>query len=211
MKSTSKRIVLAAVLGLVAGAAGQARAELLLNPSFEQPVLADGTVAGFSSGETIGAGWVVQSGNASIITKGFTVEVPPGTFWPGPSAGNQYLYDGSNLVATTVYQDVSLAAATAYQLTFDMANFLGGGLGSGARVNVDVTINGVSVIGGPTSFTLPLGAGYTTESLDFTTAGAGTYRLLLEQPGGYGTNIDNLSLSAELYPHLLIDRSTHSN
>ena len=181
--------LLVVVAALVAFAPGTARAGLLVNPSFEEPALTPGTFRDFNAGQTIGAGWVVQSGIATIISNGFSPT------WPSATDGSQILFVGEFLTATTVYQDVNLAAATAYRLTFDLSGFSLPNDGNGAVLLVDILTGGTSVLGGPVTFTRPEPSQFAPEVLDFTTAGSGSYRLVLDQPGNHGTNVDNFTLT----------------
>lgn len=174
---------------------GSARAGMLLNPSFEQPVLLPGTDQVFSAGSTIGAGWVVEMGESVVITDDYALG---GVIWPDPTDGSQFLYVGNNLSAAAVYQDVVLGAATPYRLTFDLANFLSP-LG-GARLEVDVLFNGSSILGGAVSFDRPAGAGFAGEVLEFMSNEAGTYRVSLTSPNGFGTNVDNFILTSTTVP-----------
>jgi hypothetical protein len=172
---------------IVGATQAQVGPNLLANPSFEQPALTPGTAS-----DVTPTAWGLLNGIPALITQGYT---GGGVLWPHPTDGSQFLYIGDNATATSLFQDVTLAAATHYRLTFDEANFLSMSDPSGARLSVDVLTNGQSILGGPVTFTRPEGADFATQELDFTTGNAGAYRLLLSQPGGYGTNVDNFNLS----------------
>lgn len=175
-------------LGLVAGA----RADLV-NPSFEQPDVAAGDFQNFFAGETIGSGWVVESGIPAVLGDGVL----------GLTAtdGDQMLYVDNSLLESSLYQDVALAAGTGYRLAFDLSTFDNDANTLGAVLTVDISLGGSSILAAPATFTRPLGsAGFVAQSLDFTTAAGGTYRIRLGAPTGSGTVVDNFSLTPLAVP-----------
>lgn len=169
-------------------------ANLLTNPSFESPVVPAGSFQVFTTGQTIGAGWVVQSAaiNAVVIDQGYA---GGGLVWAPPSDGTQFLYVGNSLSPSTIIQDVGLAAGSPYRLTFDLASFLSSAYTAQVRLDVVEIGSATSVVGGPQTFTRPAGSGFTPEQLNFTTLGAGNYRVTLVGDNGYGNNVDNFSLT----------------
>ena len=179
--------LLAPLIALGIGAwADTARANLLLNPSFEEPVLAPGTFMPFRPGSTIGEGWVVQTGFvADVITNDYGRPT-----FPGASQGNQYLFVGDSFSATVVAQDVTLGAATPFELTFDLAS---GNFGVASALEVDVLRNGVAVA--TSLYTRPPNSGYASQTLDFTSLDAGTYTLRLSQIAGSADFVDNFQLN----------------
>lgn len=171
---------------------------LLVNPSFEDPQVDTGFgyAGAYSAGMTIGSGWKVESADfgAFVIADYYT---GGGVTWADPTDGNQFLYVGTNASSSTIYQDVALQGSTRHVLSFDLAEFLSGYfVSSGAYLLVDVLQNGTSILGGAVPFTRPIGADFATQTLEFTTQAAGEYRLWLRNGGGYGTNVDNFSLTA---------------
>jgi len=167
-----------------------ASAVTLLNPSFEEP---PGTNT-FFPGETIGSGWVVESApTGSVVIHNST---DPNTWHPA-SDGVQQLYMGNHANAAVVYQDIALDALTIYRLTFDLAalkiNF---GVSSAALLDVDILLNGSSILGNPVTFTRPPLGGFEEQELNFTTSSAGIHRLLLSSGQGDPTNVDNFTLTA---------------
>ncbi len=189
------RYILAA--GIVAAGAMAATAQnFILNPSFELPVVGAGSYQVFATGQTIGAGWVVDSSAIAVdvLDKGYA---SGGVTWAPPTHGNQYLYLGDSASAATIRQDVSLAAGGPYRLTFDLANFLSfHGTSAKTTVNVVNLGDSSSVVGGGQDFTRPSGAGYASQELDFTVPQAGNYRVLVSNPDGFGSNVDNFALVA---------------
>lgn len=168
----------------------------LFNPSFELPAIPNGTFVPFTAGQTIGVGWVVDSAvfAADVITAGYT---GGGVTWTPPTHGNQYLYVGDSATASVLHQDVALPGAGSYRLSFDLASFLSA-FAPGAKVSVDILNlgNNSSVIGGSQDFTRASGIGYATQTVDFIAQQAGNYRLTLANANGFGSNVDNFSLTA---------------
>src|SRR5262245_23701329 len=101
-----KHVVLAAVAVFLAGPAGHAKAELIVNGSFEDPVLAPGAFALFTPGQTLGGAWAVLGNPGTNIALSQTLYGEPfnntsrfnaqdgfnsidltGSFNQGPSAG----------------------------------------------------------------------------------------------------------------------------
>jgi len=188
------RMVLVFVVGICALTSASAVRAQLLNPSFEEPDLASGSFDFYGPGQTIGNGWIVGDGGyIDVITDDHNQSAS----WPDPTHGDQFAYIGDSLAAANVFQDIILPAGTTYQLTFDLASFLNS-VGNGARLDLDILFNGNSIIGGPTVFTLPVPHDFAAQSQDFSTGSAGTYRLVLTQPGGYGTMVDNFRLIANV-------------
>lgn len=189
-----KHLPITACVGCVLGSLPLLGAVVVFNPSFEDPVLPYGTYGAYPAGTTIGSGWVVDSAGvgAALIGEGY---VNGGVVWPAPSDGKQFLFVGNGLDFTVMHQDVSLAAGVAYSLTFDLASFLSSPFTANLNVDILDLSTSTSVIGGPQAFTRPALSGFAEQQLDFTTAGAGSYRVVLDSPGGYGNNVDNFELT----------------
>lgn len=186
--------IFAAAFGLcTVVVASTAHANLLTNPSFEEPNVTPGGFDFFGTGQTVGAGWIVgEGGYIDVVTDGHTSS---SASWPNPTDGDQFAYIGDSLQAASMFQDVSLGAGTAYDLSFDLATFLNS-VGSGANLTVDILYSGNSIAGFPQVFTLPVPHDFQSQSLPFTTAAAGDYRILLGNSTGYGTIVDNFVLNA---------------
>jgi hypothetical protein len=190
---------LAALVTVAAvGSLSQAQ-NLLVNPSFEDPKVdaSFGYAGAYTAGATIGSGWVVESADfgAFVIADYYTTG--EGVIFAAPTDGGQFLYVGNNATSSTITQDVVLQGSTQHVLTFDLAEFLPGPYNSnGAFLLVDVRLNGSSILGGVVPFTRPARSGYEKQTLTFTTQDAGEYRLWLRSGSGYGTNVDNFSLTA---------------
>lgn len=167
----------------------------LQNSSFEVPVVAAGAFTRFYSGDTIGAGWIVDSAavDAAVIDRGYQ---GGSATWYAPTDGNQYLYVGDIASVSVIHQDVLLTTIGSHRLTFDLANFAASPFPGGARLTVDVinVASGVSVCGGAHVFTRPLGGGYAQEQLDLNVVQTGAHRLSLESANGFGCNVDNFVL-----------------
>ena len=201
---------LAALITVAAIGAWSQGQNLLVNPSFEDPQVdaSLGYAGAYTAGATIGSGWVVESTDfgAFVIADYYTAG---GVTWADPTDGNQFLYVGTNATSSTIYQDVALQGSTRHVLSFDLAEFLSGYFASsGAYLLVDVLQNGTSILGGAVPFTRPIGADFATQTLEFTTQDSGEYRLWLRNGGGYGTNVDNFSLTAVPAPGAAIAIAT---
>ena len=185
---------LSVLLALTSTVAAQ---NFLLNPSFEEPVVPTGSYQTFSAGQTIGVGWIVDSTaiQTVVVDRDYT---GGGVVWAPPTDGRQYLYVGNNASAATIHQDFPLVTPGAYRVTFDLANYLSNLFDIGAGVTIDVvTIGGnSSVIGGAQGFFRPPASGYATQSLDFFASDAGTYRLIVSNLEGSGSNVDNFGVFA---------------
>ncbi|MFO1487774.1 MAG: PEP-CTERM sorting domain-containing protein [Verrucomicrobiota bacterium] len=180
-----------------------AQANFLLNGSFESPVIAPAAGVGIVSGATIGAGWVTDTGNSVLLGTQYGGGVPGG-FWPGASDGNAYLFMGNSASAGAIHQDLALNA-NSYTLTFDLANFLGGFNGNGAKVSVNIINlgNSTSVLGAPQVFTRPVLGNYAAQSLSFSLPNAGNYRVSVTSASGFGSNVDKFDLSVVPEPSAL--------
>lgn len=179
----------------LASCVGLASANILVNGSFEQPVLGASGVQGFLTGQTIGTGWVVQSTttSATVLSDAYS---GGGADWPIGSDGNQYLYVGDSLGTSVVSQDVVLAGGVLHTLTFDFATFRSPGIPG--RLTLDVIQGGSSVlVGGPFVLNVPFtGASgvFAPHSLSFTTTVSGTYTVQFASTSGLVANVDNFDL-----------------
>lgn len=172
------------------------QANLLVNGSFENPAAAPNSYLSFSTGQTIGSGWVVDFTNfgVDVLTDGYT---GGGATWPTGSDGNQYLYLADSLGTSLISQDVVLNAATAHSLTFDFATFSSPAVDG--RVTVDITQGGVSVLpSGPVTFSVPFSGTssvFQPQSLNFVSGVAGTYSVRFSSTSGFVANVDNVQLN----------------
>lgn len=176
----------------VAATAGVASANLLVNASFEDPALPGGTYASYATGQSIGAGWVVDSSDlvAAVITNGYT---GGGATWHTTPAGNQYLYVGDSVLDTIVSQDVVLVGGTPHTLDFIQAAFIAPAING--RVYVDVLQGGVSILGGgETLFVVPAGSDFVPQNLAFTTTVSGAYSIKIRAEQGFVACVDDLIL-----------------
>lgn len=181
--------LLAALVVLWATGAAAAQLNLLLNPSFEQPALPNGTALNIDG--VIGEGWVEQNftNYVVLITDGYT---GGNVTWPNPTNGNQFLY----LLQNRIHQDVALAAATPYRLTFDLGSIPSGGFSSRAIVDIrEGGPAGASVFGGEVTLDGPPDTSFSPRTLEFTSFSAASYQLSIREPSGYATVIDNFVLT----------------
>ncbi|HLP84313.1 MAG TPA: hypothetical protein VK157_08180 [Phycisphaerales bacterium] len=197
-RSTSTCAIMAGLLSGIAATNSNAQ-NLLVNGSFEDPVVPSGFATLFTSGQSIGSApgtWIVASAqqNAAVIDDLYT---GGGAIWANPTDGRQFLYVGDIATSSTIYQDFLVTAPGAFRLTFDMANFLASpsNFPNGARLRVDILQGSTSILpGGQVQFDRPRNAGFAPQSLDMTFATSGTYRLIFTNETGFGTNVDNFVL-----------------
>lgn len=192
-------------VGLLAVGAGclaqldTSAANLLLNPSFESPSVPVGNYSNFLAGQVIGSGWIVDTTTTTVavIDQDYT---GGGASWPNPTDGRQFLYLGNSLGYSKIHQDVALAPGS-YQLKFDLAEFLQVQWnGSQMYLNLVNTSDNSSLTGGALFFGRPSGSDFSTETVNFSVATPGTYRLVLESVEGYAVDLDNFSLTANNVP-----------
>ncbi len=131
-------------------------ASLIVNGSFEDPVVPVGNYSTFATGSSF-AGWNVigdASGNVSVLSGTYGmlpgVMLPPGASWSPawtPECGAQTLdLTGVSNTATGVSHTLATTAGTTYTLTFWVGNVVDPGVGWGTSSTVDVLIDGVQVL-----------------------------------------------------------------
>lgn len=180
------------VAGVVVAASSVASANVLMNGSFEDPAITPGTFVGYTTGQSIGAGWVVDSTDlaAAVITNGYS---GGGAAWHTTPAGNQYLYVGDSLMDTVVSQQVVLGGGVACTLDFLQAAFISPA--SQGRVYIDVLQGGVSVLpGGEAMFSVAPGSDFEAKSLAFTSTVDGPYTLTVRAADGFVACVDDFVL-----------------
>jgi hypothetical protein len=151
------------------GAESDLRGEFLLNGSFESPDVPETkNYQILSPGEVIGEGWV--SDGYSLVYHNRAPSVPM------PLDGDQAL----GVAGAPVYQDVVLPGSTSFRLTFQLAS----DEQTASEVEINVLRNGVSIFENPHSFTQPVGAGFETFELVFSSASADSYRIWVSTPDG---------------------------
>ena len=155
MKQTMTIKLLAAAALLMPCAFGATN--LIVNGSFERPVVPAGGFTNFDTGTSALGGWQVVGapGNVSVVNNTY---VGNGFTWPA-AVGEQWLDltgDGSNS-ATGVQQTVATTAGTTYVLTFYVGNPNDPGGPNGATSTVNVFVNGTETF----SITNLAGAGLT--------------------------------------------------
>jgi probable HAF family extracellular repeat protein len=173
---------------------------LLVNPSFESPVLASGTYTGFSPGQSIG-GWQVDPFADDGVLLLHDAYVGGGIVWPTGSDGDQYLCLGYAAGAkSTVFQDVYLVGDQSYHL-----NVMVSTAGFPAPW-IDATLN-IKVQRIDTGYTtadqylfIAFGSNFgqfSNYGLPFVCPVSGWYRLSLDNgTAGHLTNVDNVDLRA---------------
>ncbi len=143
MQRGSLMIGAVCALSLVAGIA---RANLITNPSFENPVVPAGSFQNFSTGSTGITGWTVTGPAGTGVSVVSTTFAQGGVTFEAKD-GNQWLDltgDGSNSTEG-VMQTATTAPGTNYVLTFFVGNTTGGGIfgtTSAAALKVNGTLVG---------------------------------------------------------------------
>ena len=179
-----KLLVTVALLALTC----TARANLLVNGSFESPAIAPGTFSLFSSIP----GWSIASGPFIEIQNHVA---------GSPHEGNQYL-ELDSTANTSVYQDVPTVTGASYLLT----------LWYSPRPGIAAASNGVNLIVDGTSNTLLIGEGIghsdtVWTQYSFSLIGNGSTRIefagvgISDSLGGY---IDAVSLTSVPEPSMLL-------
>jgi choice-of-anchor C domain-containing protein len=175
--------------------AASARAAIIVNPGFEQPVVTD--PVGFEyyyAGNPIITGWTIV---------GDSVDVLKDTRWQ-PHEGHQSV-DLTGVTTGGIYQDLATSAGTTYHLSFWLAGnpeFAGAGGGPFVKM-MRLSWNGSPVatlsadVTGKTNFNL----GWAKYEYDLTATGATTRLQFDSLTGGFsGPMLDDLSLTAVVPP-----------
>jgi len=162
-------------------------ADVIQNASFEMPAVVDSFLV-FAPGDAIGNGWILDplSGSNALLLKS------GGLGGPTTNDGGQYLLFGAAPDFGILRQDVILESSTPYRLTFELGD-QPGGPSIGAGIKVDMLFNGVSILGGQRSFSVPQGSPFATKELLFNSGAVGSYRLHLTADGN-STSVDAFNL-----------------
>ena len=169
----SLRPITALVLSLAATAS--ASAQLIINGSFETPLVPPGSYTNYGAGSTAITGWTVVGVDSSVISGTF---MQSGITFQAQS-GNQWLDIAgvtSNSNASGVTQNIATVVGQAYDLTFYVGSATGGGFFFPATV--DLAIDGGARMSyfnptGPSDmldwklFTVPFTATNATTNLTF--------------------------------------------
>ena len=179
-----KRMTLAlAVLALLLGCAGGARADIITNGSFEQGAANPG---GFfvqvNGGDSTSiTGWTVGGNGVDYI----------GGLWPA-SDGKRSL-DMSSFSAGSISQVLATTTGTAYQILFDLSGNSGGG---NVVKTLDVSVNTTVPTTGVYKYDTtghPSGTQWLTKEFDFTATGASTtLTFTSEEFNDWGPALDNV-------------------
>jgi hypothetical protein len=148
-----------------------ARANSLINGSFETPVVPSGDFDNFGSGSTGITGWTVVGPGVSIVSttfgqNGVAFEAEDGNQWLDLTG------DGSNSTEG-VEQTVVTTTGTNYALTFYVGNTSGGDI-FGTTSTVGLDLNGTQVSSFTNSNADTTGLNWEQFSYDFTASGSST-------------------------------------
>lgn len=203
----------------VFGTGIQARANLLVNGSFEQPGAALTTnYTGVGSGGQV-TGWTTQAGNGPGGTVYYAATNNTANWLPNASGGNYFVQldsttqccnAGAYSVGSSIAQSFNVAQGVTYQLTFDL-NTEVGQPGQQSQVLLSFagaysTQNGTSA--GP-AFTIAQAPGngttkantlWTTETYTFTATSTGLTTLRFTDGPGCNNNVALDNVSVEVVP-----------
>lgn len=131
------------LLGLTAGLAGPAAANLISDGDFETPVVPAGSFQLFGPGQSF-ASWTVVGapGNVAPISGLF---VSRGLSFPAEHGAQWLDLTGLSNSATAVQQSVATTAGATYDLSFWVGNQVNPGGIYGVTSTVEVLVNGVSL------------------------------------------------------------------
>lgn len=166
---------------------------LILNGSFEDPAV--GSYALFTTGQTIGNAWLVESASGYLDLIGsYGTTQPPGIFYPTP-AGVQFCYLADSVRYSVLRQDIAtpLAAGVTYELKFLQSTFHP----NHSQVGGEVTVELAPTAGAPELtrvFSLSDYTDWTERSLLFIPAVSGPYTLRFSSTPGVPGNIDDVHL-----------------
>lgn len=172
---------------------------LIQNGSFEDPVV--GSYALYTTGQTIGNAWLVESASPYLDLVGsWGTTQPPGIFYPTP-AGDQFCYLADGVRYSVLRQDIAtpLAAGVTYELKFLQATFHP----RSGQVDGKVTAELAPAAGAPELtrvFSLSDYTDWTEQSLLFTPAVSGPYTLRFSSIPGVPGNIDDVRLAEAAVP-----------
>jgi choice-of-anchor C domain-containing protein len=183
-KAKMKRMNLAlAVLALLLGCAGGARANIITNGSFEKGTVDPGgffVYVGPGDSTSI-TGWTVGGNGVDYI----------GGLWPA-SDGKRSL-DMSSFSAGSISQVLATTIGAAYQIQFDLSGNSGGGnVVKTLDVSVDTTVPTTGIYTYDTTGH-PSGTQWLTKEFDFTATGTSTTLTFTSQEFNfYGPALDNV-------------------
>jgi Protein of unknown function (DUF642)/PEP-CTERM motif len=117
-----RRVMAIAALAVLFGGTAVARADLIINGSFESP---SATSSGkineiFPGSEPVGFDWTVNSGTVEIVQQGYTT--PQGQTFSGPAFDGVQFLDLDGISAGSISQTFVTTAGTLYELSFAYAN-----------------------------------------------------------------------------------------
>lgn len=181
-----------AIAGVMA-AALSAHANLLVNGSFEDPSLRASSLAQYTDGQTIGAGWTVfnaTTGPVYLISNGYDSSIP------NAPDGTQLI----DLYGGDIQQGVTLTAGK-YNLSFEQSAYASGSTTNNyGNVSYDVVGASGSVFGGLQNSTVG-GGMWVAVSTSFTVTTSGAFNLSFQQLNPGPGLVDNVILtSAQAVP-----------
>jgi hypothetical protein len=185
-----------AALALFLCGTGQAKADLIVNGSFETPIVPNGSFSNFSQGSSALTGWTVfgAAGGVSIVSgtfvqNGVTFNAEDGTQWLDLTG------DGTNS-NEGVSQAVTTTVGHLYELSYWVGNTTGGSI-FGTTSTVLVSLNGVPTLTSTNSNADSTGLNWEQFTYTFV-AGASTITLAFQNgdpPSDNSNGLDNVVLT----------------
>lgn len=176
-------------------AQGPATANLLVNGSFEAPVVTPGFYQNFGAGSPLITGWTVVGVDSAVVSGGF---VQNGITF-NAAAGSQWLDlagVSSNSMLSGVTQTVATVAGASYTLSF----YVGGTSDNSIffPATIDLSIDGSARTSFANAAAPRNSVDWRLFTVDFVAAGATTALTLLNGsgPGNFFNGLDNVSLTA---------------
>jgi hypothetical protein len=190
---------------------------LILNGSFESPVVPTGSILGigvipgsevFTSPSTGINSWTVSTGSVSLLDNGGTVVDALGLLTP--QSGNQFLILNSLSISAlgvlsvgatgAISQAVTTTPGAAYQVSFYYAGLGVGVLGSSAEIQVGVTNSQGSTAPGNNGLVNVTLNSWTNETFNFVATGTSS-TITFSEPNGSlvnanGVGLDNVSVTS---------------
>lgn len=182
--------------------AGYCSGDLIINGSFETPVVPVGGFTNFGGGSTAITGWTVVGVDSSVVSgnfsqSGITFQAQSGTQWLDLAGVT------SNSSTSGVRQTVPTVSGQLYELMFHVGSATGGGLFFPATV--DLSING----GARTSYFNPTGPtnmlNWSPFTVQFTASSALTSLTFFNgsAANNFISPLDNVSMNAIPEPGML--------
>ncbi len=185
-KNAVMRLLILAFAAAGAVVTNCAAASILLNGSFESPTVPVNSYQFVTPNSWVG-------GSSTVALFNGSVEISPGSYWPSPENGQQYV-DIGDVSTYSLSQGFTLTGGGAYQLAW-YDNAYDTGTGTTSPYSVTISNNSFQVVAAENLNAAP--AAWQGRAL-LLNLGPGTYTLTftaLGIPYGYDTLLDNVTLT----------------